>query len=39
MTLSQVNQIRNVIAHSCELHDDEIMRFELLVRDWLRLLA
>jgi hypothetical protein len=38
-TLSQMNQLRNVIAHSCELHEDEITRFELLVRDWLRLQA
>jgi hypothetical protein len=38
-TLSQMNQVRNVIAHSCELHDDEITRFELLVRDWLRIQA
>lgn len=36
-TLSQMNQLRNVIAHSCELREDEITRFELLVRDWLRL--
>src|SRR5467141_1168531 len=26
-TLSQFNKIRNVIAHSCELNDDEILRF------------
>ena len=35
-TLSQFNQVRNVLAHSCSLNDDEIMRFNLLVRDWLR---
>jgi energy-converting hydrogenase A subunit M len=38
-TLSQMNQVRNIIAHSCELPDDEITRFELLVRDWLRIQA
>ena len=38
-TLSQMNQVRNIIAHSCELPDDEITRFELLVRDWLRIKA
>jgi hypothetical protein len=36
-TLTQMNQLRNVIAHSCELPEDEIQRFELLVRDWQRL--
>jgi hypothetical protein len=36
-TLSQFNQIRSVIAHSCELNDDEIARFELLIKDWLRI--
>jgi hypothetical protein len=36
-TLSQFNNIRNVIAHSCELNDDEIIRFKLLVKDWLRI--
>lgn len=35
--LSQFNKIRNVIAHSCELKDDEIMRFKLLIKDWLRI--
>jgi len=35
--LSQFNQVRNVIAHSCELNDDEIMRFTLLVKDWMRI--
>ena len=37
--LSQFNKIRNVIAHSCELHEDEISRFKLLVKDWLRIQA
>jgi len=36
-TLSQFNNIRNVIAHSCELDDDEILRFKLLIKDWLRI--
>lgn len=36
-TLSQFNKIRNVIAHSCELNDDEILRFKLIVKDWLRI--
>jgi hypothetical protein len=36
-TLSQFNKIRNIIAHSCELNDDEILRFKLLVNDWLRI--
>ena len=27
--LSQFNKIRNVIAHSCELHEDEISRFRI----------
>ncbi|MBZ9572372.1 hypothetical protein KJA15_03515 [Patescibacteria group bacterium] len=35
--LSQFNRIRNVIAHSCELNDDEIIRFKLLIKDWLRI--
>lgn len=36
-TLSPLNRIRNVIAHSCELNDDEILRFKLLIKDWLRI--
>jgi energy-converting hydrogenase A subunit M len=35
--LSQFNKIRNVVAHSCELNDDEIARFKLLVKDWFRI--
>lgn len=35
--LSQLNQVRGVIAHSAELNDDEIKRFELLIKDWLRI--
>lgn len=35
--LSQLNMLRNVIAHSCELNDDEITRFELLIKDWMRI--
>lgn len=36
-TLSQFNKVRNVIAHSCDLNDDEILRFNLLIKDWLRI--
>jgi len=36
-TLGQFNQIRNIIAHSCELNDDDITRFKLLIKDWLRI--
>lgn len=36
-TLSKLNLLRNVIAHSCYLNDDEIMRFELLIKDWMRI--
>jgi len=35
--LSQFNQIRNVIAHSCELSDDDIVRLKLLIKDWMRI--
>jgi hypothetical protein len=35
--LSQFNLVRNVIAHSVELNDDEILRFQLLVKDWFRI--
>lgn len=35
--LSKFNQLRNVIAHSGELSDDEILRLKLLVKDWLRI--
>jgi hypothetical protein len=35
--LSQFNKIRNVVAHSCVLNDDEIARFKLLVKDWFRI--
>ena len=35
--LSSFNMIRNVIAHSCDLNDDEIKRLELLVKDWQRI--
>jgi energy-converting hydrogenase A subunit M len=35
--LSQFNKIRNVVAHSCELNDDEITRFKLLMKDWFRI--
>jgi|WetSurMetagenome_2_1015567.scaffolds.fasta_scaffold401075_1 hypothetical protein len=35
--LSSFNKIRNVIAHSCILQEDEILRLRLLVRDWIRI--
>jgi hypothetical protein len=35
--LGQFNLIRNVIAHSVELSEDEILRFQLLLRDWFRI--
>jgi hypothetical protein len=35
--LGQFNLIRNIIAHSCELNEDEITRLKLLVKDWLRI--
>jgi hypothetical protein len=37
LILGQFNVIRNVIAHSCELNEDEILRLTLLVKDWLRI--
>jgi len=35
--LFQLNQMRAVVAHSAELNEDEIKRFELLIKDWLRI--
>lgn len=35
--LSSLNQIRGVIAHSTELSEDEILRFKLYIKDWLRI--
>ena len=35
--LSQFNKIRNVVAHSCALNEDEITRFQLSVKDWFRI--
>jgi len=35
--LSQFNNIRNVVAHSSPLQEDEITRFKLLVKDWFRI--
>jgi hypothetical protein len=35
--LSQFNKVRNLVAHSCLLNDDEITRFKLLVKDWFRI--
>jgi len=31
--LSQFNKIRKVVAHSCALNEDEIMRFKLLTSE------
>lgn len=36
-TLSKLSLLRNVIAHSCYLNDDEILRFKLLIKDWQRI--
>lgn len=36
-TLSNFSKVRNVVAHSCDLNNDEILRFKLLVKDWLRI--
>jgi energy-converting hydrogenase A subunit M len=36
-TLSQFNQIRNVIAHSCKLSENDITRMKLLIQDWLNI--
>jgi Swt1-like HEPN len=35
--LSQLNLIRNVVAHSNELSEDEIVRLKLLIKDWFRI--
>lgn len=35
--LTQFNLIRNVIAHSNDLSDDEITRLKLLIKDWFRI--
>lgn len=35
--LSQFNLVRNVIAHSVELNEDEILRLQLLLKDWFRI--
>ena len=35
--LSQFNKVRNLVAHSCSLNEDEITRFKLLVKDWFRI--
>jgi len=37
LILAQFNKIRNTVAHSCELNDDEITRFKLSVKDWFRI--
>jgi hypothetical protein len=36
-TLIQFNNLRNVIAHSCYLNDDERSRLKLLIKDWFRI--
>jgi hypothetical protein len=36
-TLSQFNQIRNVIAHSCRLSENDITRMKLVIQDWLNI--
>lgn len=36
-TLLQFNHIRNVIAHSCSLSENDITRFKLLINDWLNI--
>ena len=36
-TLSQLNQIRSVIAHSGELSDDDIDRYKILIKDWFKI--
>ena len=35
--LGQFNKLRNIIAHSCELKEDDITRIELLIKDWFRI--
>jgi hypothetical protein len=35
--LMQFNKLRNPVAHSCELNEDEIARFQLSVKDWFRI--
>ena len=37
--ISQFGKIRNVIAHSCELGEDDIFRLKLLIKDWFRILS
>jgi hypothetical protein len=36
-TLGQFNLIRNVIAHSCVLSENDINRLKLLINDWLNI--
>jgi hypothetical protein len=36
--MSNLNQLRGPIAHCCPLADDEIVRLELTVKDWFRLM-
>jgi hypothetical protein len=37
--VSQFGKIRNVIAHSGELAEDDIFRLKLLIKDWFRILS
>lgn len=37
--ISQFSKIRNVIAHSGELEEDDIFRLKLLIKDWFRILS
>lgn len=37
--ISQFGRIRNIIAHSCELSEDDIVRLKLLIKDWFRILT
>ena len=36
-TLIRLNRLRNPIAHSCEMDDDDITRFMLHMKDWQRI--
>lgn len=37
--IGRFGKIRNVIAHSCELEDDDIFRLKLLIKDWFRIIS
>lgn len=36
--MTNLNQLRGPIAHCCPLADDEVMRLDLAVKDWFRLM-